>query len=580
MSFLKTKNALARFEYRGFEGIDRSDPAGGGAHASYIENYRILSDGSLQKRNGYRYICGFSEPVRAIFSEEIGSERRTYVLAGSTLYSVDPSSGEKSEIGTVGSTDGSASMFFYMSSLYLADGEELYTVEENGIFPVQGYVPLLGNNWGSSYAGEINEPLNRLTPKARISYEVTDEYSIFLSTLYKVKSVDALYLNGVLVDPSQYTVEYRLNAISMGGMSVGDRLLAYVTFERDVDERAELTRNPEASVFGGISDSRVFMWGGEKKERIFCTAFVTEDRVAESEAAYGGSGGLYFPLGNDFTVGDGRYAVSTVSRHLDRLLVFTEGETWMADANSSGRESVPVMRINVENGCLSRYGVAKRGNDPISVGRGRVIRWTVNTDELEDCNAYSISDGIKELLPKSFFKSSAAFEDKRTGEILFSSGDAQDGRVFVYGVDGKGWYIWTDVFAEQFFELDDGIGFLSQNRLYCFDSSLYEDIEESGEVSRIESYYESKLIDFGHPFDKKRLIGAEIRGETGYDGEIEISVTTDRGISDGTVFGGLVGIESRSAGLNCSRFIGVRMRISSDASAPQRIYTVALAVKR
>ena len=578
MSLFKTKNSLAHFEYTGFEGIDRRSPAKGGG-ATDMLNYRILSDGSLQKRNGYRFLSSFSEPVRAFLSGYINGSFAVYALVGSKLLSVDLSDGGQTLVGEVNTTEGAASLFFYMNRLYIADGEDIYMLGEDGIAPVVGYVPLLGENWGSSYPGEINEPLNLLNPRARISYIITDEKSLFISTLYKVSKVDALYLNGVELTEKEYALDTRLNVISMAGLCEGDRILAYLTFERDALERKRAVRNTEACVFGGISNSRVFMWGGEKKNLMFCTGFVTAENLRESIKRYGDNGELYFPMDNEFTVGDGRYAISTVGRHMDRLLIFPEGETWMADSESCGTEDVPIMRINTENGCKVPYGVARCGNDPVNVGREHIMRLTANTDVLEDCNAYVISDGIEELLPEGFFESASVYEDKRRGEVLFSGGENGDGRVFVYGNGGKNWYIYDGIPARLFFDTPDSFGFLSKEKLYVFDSELCEDIAEDGKARQIPAFYVGQRLDFGHPFENKRLMGAEVRADT--DGErIELSFVSDKGVEDRAALTGKAGIASYGVRPNCGRFTDLKMRISSSAENAQRIYAVTLTVKK
>ncbi|MBO5416934.1 MAG: hypothetical protein J6A83_09950 [Clostridia bacterium] len=579
MSLFKTKNSIASFEYQGFEGIDRGSPAGGGGGATDILNYRILSDGSLQKRREYRYLSGFSEPVRAFLSGETNGSFAAYALAGNKLYSVDMSSGEQTEIAEVGTSEGGASLFFYMNRLYIADGADIYMLGDSGIVPVMGYVPLLGDNWGSTYPGKINEPLNTLNPRARITYTVTDENSIFLSTLYKPFALDRLYHNGEEVAPEDYLLDERLCTISMAGLKIGDRLEAHLIFDRPVTERERVVTNTQACVFGGISNSRVFMWNGEKKNLMFCTRVTTAESLRESVRIYGDNGDLYFPLDYEFTVGDGRYGISTVGRHLDRLLIFTEGETWMADSDSCGVEDFPVMRINTDNGCRVRYGVARCGNDPVNVGREHIMRLTSNTDELEDCNAYVISHGIAELLPKGFFENASVYEDKRHGEVLFSGGENGDGRVFVYGNGGKSWYIYDNIPARLFFEAPDGLGFLSKDKLYIFDDSLSEDIGEDGEARKISAYYEGQLLDFGYPFESKRLMRSDLRADT--EGEnVKISLVSDKGIGESALISGERGISSHSIRMNCGRFTDLKMRISSSADAAQRIYALTLTVKK
>ena len=230
MSFFESKNALAKVSFDGFGGMDKRDPAKGAPKTDELINLRVLEDGSLEKRCGYRPLSLFPDGVRAILTGNFGGEFIGYVLSGYTVYKLDFSTGTHSIVGHIGNDVGRASIFYYFGHFYLCDGEEIYEIGEDSISACRGYAPLLGKDWGSAYPGEIYEPLNILTEKARISYIVSDPPNTFLSTLYEATAVDALYKNGELVDPSEYTLDRARRVISVQGLEAGDRVLAYVSF--------------------------------------------------------------------------------------------------------------------------------------------------------------------------------------------------------------------------------------------------------------------------------------------------------------------------------------------------------------
>ncbi len=581
MSFFKNKRALAKVSFERFEGIDRRRPADGSPETDILVNLRILADGSLKKRSGYKMLAQVPERVRAILTGNFDGSYLGYVLSGYTVYKIDLSNGSLLKVGTIGTETGRASIFYYLGHVYICDGEELYDVKDDGIYGCEGYAPLLGKDWGSVFPGEINEPLNALCRRARISYVVSDPPNSFLSTMYVPKRVDALYRNGELVDPSEYTLDREFKVISMPGLEASDRILVYLTFADDESHRRRLAKNTEAAIFGGISNSRVFMWGGEDKNRLFTSGAVSEESLRESEAIYKDTGGLYFPIGYDFSVGDGRSEIRAVSRHYGRLIVFTAEDTWMADSESCGVDAYPAMRINSFGGCSSHGAVARIRNDPLSVSERAVLRWTANTDTFDECNAYSISDGIADILPDSFFENAVVFEDRRNGEVLFADRSDGDGTVYVYGSNTESWYTYNGINADRFFETAKGVGFVNGSVLYVFDESLDRDIERDGIERAIEGYFVSRPMDFGLCEDKKRLM--EVCAVADIEkGNIKVSFESDSGVGyeRSVTRGDYASLATYRFRANCGRFIRTVMRLELDADSLARIYSIDLISKR
>ncbi len=580
MSFFNTKKALAKVEFGGFGGIDTREVAAGGSSATEIVNFRVLPDGSLEKRCGYKSVFALPFKIRDIFAGYFDGDFIAYVLSGNVLYKCD--FGTKSCIGTgaVGSRDGMASIFYYRGSIFVMDGEEIYELNDGELTPTKGYVPLYGKNWGSAYPGEINEPLNLLNPRARISYIVSDPPNIFLATVHKVQSVEAIYLNGTLLSPSDYTIDDNFRTINIAGLEAGDRVLVYLTFDSSVADREKLVKNTRAVVFGGVNNSRVFMWGGEQKNVMYSSAHVSNANLRESQEAYPDSGALYFPADYDFTVGDGRYDITAVSRHYDRLLIFTTGDTWMADSDACGIEYFPTMRINSENGCSSVRGCAKSGNDPISVGRQKIMKWTSNTDRLEDCNAYSISDGISELLPSTFFDSAVVHEDKWKGEVLFANPSDPDGRVFVYNGTNNKWYTYEKIHADIFFDGPSSVGFVSGNSVLLFCNTFTRDNQSPSGGAKINARYSSQPLDFGLTGRTKRLMMMNMVADLGGE-DINVTFKSDKGIESGGMVSGEDAelVSSYNQRITSDRFTRTVMTIESNSSVQQKIYDVKITVK-
>lgn len=522
----KSNNALF-VEYDCFEGIDTRRRHFGATQD--LVNFRILPDGSLQKRQGFKCIYEAMGDIRALWSGVIGGAFTCYFLVGTSVYTLDLSTGTATLLGYIPESDSAAEFFYYGDGLYLTDCNGIYRITDDGISTVIGYVPLFGKDWGTGYAGEINEPLNLLHRLARITYKIEEGHSAYLPTLYPVKQIISLYKNGELLSDDAYLIDTRFNTIDVSDLETGDALEALVEFESDDGElRASLLSSTCAYVFGGINSSRLFMWGGELENTVFTSTYVSREALAKAEAIYPDCGHIYFRAGNQFTVGDGRYSIRAVTRHFDRLLLLTEGDAWIADSASCDQEEFPIMNVNSRTGCRSLGGVTAIGNDPVSVGDGAIFRWTSDTDELNECNAYSISEEISSLLPSSFFDSAAVFSDRRYGELWLCESDG-DGTAWIYNTSRKAWSRFKNIHANAFFDANGSVGFINGSKICVFGEEYYSDYESPSDTSGkfILASLTSGIIDLGTPENKrlKRLIC--VAGLDG--GAASLTLTTDRG---------------------------------------------------
>ena len=581
MSFFSTKNALAKMEFDGFGGIDTSSPASSSNNGAKIENFRIMPDGSLQRRKCFRGKLDIGRKIRAICRCSINGEYVFYALAGNIVYKYEHNGEKLTQLGTVGTDSGRASIFQYMGCVYIIDGQDIYEIKYGEVVVVDGYAPLIGKNWDTNgHLGEINEPLNLLNSRARISYIVKDYDAVTLGFPQDTMSIDAVAINGNIVDNSRYYVDWSFLTVSISDMNKGDRIMVYITLKNSLLDRREVVKNTEAYVFGGISNSRVFLWGGDKKNVVFSTGIVSNSALRDSELVYTGTGALYFPQDANFVVGDGSYEIKGVGRHYDRLLIFTEGDTWMADSDSSSAEDFPTMRINSAWGCASLGGVSKAGNDPISISRDRIMRWTTNTDELDDCNAYCISDGIASLLDKEFFDNAIVYEDKYNGEVLFRYPKDDDGRVYVYNVRTSKWYSYSGIKADIFFDGPDDLAFVSGSSVYFFDGSLEYDIDINGESKPVYAVYESNQIDFGMPERSKRFMAINLLGELGEGVELEVVINNEReSITKRFIGSRSYLIEAFYSRVSSARFRRGSVKFCTSSRYPTRIFGMTIAVK-
>ena len=583
MSRFNKKNALAVKEITEFEGIDTRFPADGKGKTKEMFNYRILKDGSIKKRSGIRFVTSFEGQIRAIWTGYVKDRFTGYVLVKQRVYQLnygeDGEFASSTYVGDISTSTGDADIFYYRDYFFILDGLKIYCIVNDAIKVANGYAPLYGKDWPTGEVGEVYEPMNVLTSRARITYVVTDPPNIFLCTDQEVESVQNIYVNGNYLHSSNYEIDNKLRTINIPLLSAGDRIEVHLTFKSTGNNYTSILNSTRATVFGGMNNSRVFLWG-ENSNELFVSSYVPESSLQRSGFAFGEDSILYFTYNNDIRVGDGNKCIKGVSRHYDRLLVFTEAETWMADSSYCDNEAVPIMRINSQHGACSEGGIARCVNDPISVDTGKILRWRSNTDELDDCNAYCISEEINDILPTDFFWDTIAIEDKFHGEVLFAKKRDDEGKIYVYQEKNNNWYIYDKISADGFYEGRNNVGVYIGDSMYIFDDLLEYDIDEEGNEKTISAYLSTYPMDFGLPYDKKRLSAASLLLDSDGD-EMKLSFTTDNGRSKEITIADndCEYVSTYTRRLQSERFIRVSMRLESSLNSNQRIYRIGIAVK-
>ena len=522
MATQNQKQKTVHASFPSFDGIDVYASHTGKPSTANMENWQIRRDGSIKKRYGFRPLYALDDTVEAIWSGLIDGRFYIYLFSGGQVQYIDLSSESLMTVGTPPCTDKSSPRFFHLGgTLYLAVGGGIFAVTKTSIKKCEGYVPLIGKDWTNDLIGEIHQPLNILNRRGRFTYTVSSQASIFFRVIYPVSTIDSVLVNGIRLSSDRYYFDELFNSVNISGLATGDRVEIAVTFAlSNASVMSELLSTNSATVFGGISNSRVFMWDDNGKPIVYSTAFVSNSELKASRDIYPTSDSLYFPEGYEFMVGDGKNKIMSAQRHYDRLLFFTDGDVWMADSSACGYEDLPTMNINSSIGCSSRGAVAMAGNDPVSVGDGKIYRWTSDTDELNECNAHSISDCLGDLLDNSFFKNAKVFSNRREGEVWFY--DTEEAHtVWIYQHETGKWFKYTGIEADGFFDANGRVGFFKGNELYIVDPDCNTDEHEDYNQS-ITTVFESGLIDFGSR-DTKRLAGIEFSGENCRSLRIDIS---------------------------------------------------------
>ena len=283
----KNKNLFAKLYAGEFGGIDRRACLGEANVAEDIKNFRILPDGSLEKRCGYSRVLSLPDSIRAVWSGNVDVEVSLFLLAGDTVYLADPNAGEPYAVLTVSTMAGSACFFQVEGRLYLIDGQDVYSVSRGGGALVEGYVPLYGRDWLHT-GGLVYEPVNQLSEYIRITYLLSESSASSVTTGIAAQSVISLTIDGV-----PKTSGYSLNGktLNLGTTCpLGSVIEVCLKIGGGYGERGELSACSGAAVWRE-GQQRLLL--GATTARAFRSRYVGVQDLAKSRAHVPPCG-LYF----------------------------------------------------------------------------------------------------------------------------------------------------------------------------------------------------------------------------------------------------------------------------------------------
>ena len=499
--------------YRGFEGVDLKKTHSGDESIAFIDNFRITDDGSLKKRYGFKKIYTDkrqSTDLRASHSITLDGIDVCYFIVGNYVKKYNFETQSVTSVGEISDNSSHAFFFEYIDSLFLCDGENIFKVNSNSLSNAAFYIPLYGTDW-NAFMGEKKETPNLLWPKVAVTYKLTPPSTSYLSLGdINLDSIDALYRNGELLDKSQYYIHEEYHSITVPEFADNDVFLAILTFipdENYTKQRNSLLSANHTSLFYELDKNNLFFWGSESDNRIFYSTNV-DKKSTDITFLHPDNNEFYVPMESFFTVASVKDRVKAFIRHYDRVLLMTDSATWITNLQDIENGNLKIKNINSSIGCKVRNGCVRIENTIFSIGNDAIYAWTSNTDELNECNAYSISEPIKDILGKDFFKSCLIYLNYSKRELWFSSPVSK--QTWIYNYIRKVWYSFSGFVPSAFLDADNEVCFYEGSSLYAFEESLLYDMRNEGR-SEIIGLLKSGELEFNSK-RKKKLCTTTVRG--------------------------------------------------------------------
>ncbi len=549
----KKKEAVV---FDGFEGLDATSLLGKGG-TDRLENFRILPDGSLQKREGCRHLGTLPHEVRAAIAAMDGGEEVLLFVSGDRLCRMRRSDGEMQSAAVFSAASGPALFLPTEDALYISDGEGLYRYE-GGVTAAAGeaYIPTLGKGWMVNVdgAGEPYEAPNLLTRLGRYHYE-------------SGMSAYRLYFDRAVVEVVRITVgEDEIDGFTLAedGRSVElSGLLS--TADKPIRVLVRLTDPPlllgaaDAFLYRGREATRLFLYGASDPTRVYADAPMAE---TELWAGDGMSFPLYFRAADSFSVGQGR-SVRAVLSMGERLLLLSEKALYLSPEAPTAAGMPDLVLLSEAVGCMPRNGAAVSDEKTLICVDGRgLARVTVDLGLKEEC-------AVRRLTTPEDPPSDSRVLLTASGEVWLT---APQGRVFVYDPQRDRFTAFGGLRIDRLLDAYGHVVFVDGLHICQMDTACLVDETAEGECE-IEGIFRSHYFDFGAPEADKRLSGllmlCDLQG-----GPLSVRLLDDGTLADLVLEGEGTPDFSRlyERDLRSGRFRMAALELRAGGRARQRIY--------
>ena len=513
MSKIKPERTAVKEILNGFAGIGPNGLSTG--KAVDMRNFRLLSNGSLEKRCGWEIRNRMSGYVRAVWQGAMDDTNCIFVVCSETIYRL--ANGEQTIVGMLTETPQHAEFVFYLGYLYLFEDNGLHVYRENldRFETAKGYAPLFGVNWHPTQYGETNEPLNICSMRLRVNYLNTEGATTFTLPFY-AKSIDCLRVDNVRTSDFTFKTGERQVTVS----KIGTVVEIAFTLRTPWDLYTSLRQCNRARVERFGDRETLMAYGDPTGTNLFCSSTVDSNMLNYCLVAYPDTDPLYVKTNNVVTVGDPLHPMTALCRHHDRMLAFHAlgAAAVIPSPDSDAVEYYPLLR---GVGCTATIDLRWNG-DAIILNADGIFRLTGTAGEPDEIILSRLSEGVEHMLTKSFLTNAIAFSNPLHGELWFRDTRDSTGLVWVYQMAQKQWYCFDGIKADYFLSLDGDSCFVSETSICRFDNALKTD-----DGTPFIAYWQSGVLALSSPEAVKRALRVTLCAQQG--GNItRVSLKTER----------------------------------------------------
>lgn len=428
-------------------------------------------------------------------------------------------------------------VFSFGSKLYIMSARNTVCYENGQFVAVNGYVPLvIAGADPKTGSGTTLESINLLSGKRRIDYSADGETKAYLLPS------EALNVKKIIVDNTEQTIAssgtfdeethiFTFNTAPTKG--VGNVEITYGTDAKAAEEsRMKIVKMMLTEAYNGATDTRLFVAGDGSN--ICYYSGVTQN---------GEPSPLYFPAMNEIAVDMTSAAVTGLTRHYSKLMVFTKGGgtytiTYepVTQTDGSTVAGFYLRAANREFGNDAMGQVETVNNFPRTITNDGIYSWNITASYYQDERyAKRISSAVEKTLRNVDISKIVVCDDNYEKTYYVFLNDSE-GKVLVnrYELGKEG--VWC-IYKSQMFRnvknamVSHGIMvFNNETEVFRLDSGVaYDAAPQIGaEATQIKAIWESGFMDFGADFQRKYSSELYVSVLPQSNSELIITAATDR----------------------------------------------------
>lgn len=453
--------------------------------ASDILNMNIDERGALNKRTGFTRVFQESLGPGSINGMHLfrkGTKQIYLIAHGTKLYtqSLDEQPIELYE----GLADVKVNFFEMGGKCYLLDGTNYLVYDGETVRQITPYVPtlLISKVPGANGGGTLLEDFNLLGAgfKETFSGDATGkDYYLSLNPLdsdLTLVKVD----NEIKTIETDYTVDVENGKITfVTAPPTGTNNVEITAYKTQTEFPNRVRKCRFSVLFGGSNDTRVFISGNPDDP-----SFVWRSGLFDP---------TYFPENGFYKVGNDGEKVQGFSKQYDYLVIEKERSKWLMHFEMhNGEPSFPLKPINDQVGTYAAGSIQTVENNPVSLDRTGVYM-LVGSTVRDERNVQHISSNVDQRLlsEPNLDKAISVDFDRKYWLVV-------NGRAYIFDYSYGEWYIYDNIHASGFIELNGEFYFSSSTEglIYRF----YKDTEPTpfnDDGIPINSHWKSKQFVFG-----------------------------------------------------------------------------------
>lgn len=542
--------------------------------ASEMQNFRILSDGSLEKRCGFETLLQSDTAIRGYWEGSFSGINYRFFVAGNILYRLSQNDSAPVRLTVLTVSNNRVCMIRFRDILYLFDGYTiLYFKPETELFvSAQGYVPLYGKNWHPTQLGEVNEERNLLCNSLRVHYLNTTATQTF-QLPFTASRIQAVLVNGVSISTYSFTSPSSTVTIPAACATGGEVLIAF-DLDSIFSTRSALLKASHCAIYKDGYHETLLTYGNRNGYKVYRTAAVTTEMLAEARLAYPAADLLYFRETDVFSIGSPEHPITAAVQHLDRMLIFHDAGVWVARHPNALRDDMEITLYQSGIGCAAQDGAVSCRGTPIVLTPAGIGKIGLFSSDSDICTLTLISTDVADRFSESVLQNSIMRWFERDGALWIRTPTDTDGTVWVTDQNGSCWIRYTGIVANGLIDCGGNPGFTTDDgRIAQFDEGLTTDDGVPFEAS-----YLGAFLDFSQPEDFKRAGYVSLCADSG-GARIALAIENDSGTVEETFTGTDQTVpEFFGTRFGNGRFRFLRCRVTVSGVARTRIYSLSVSV--